>query len=90
MLGMTLVGLAFGVVAGPLVAGAFVASTYSCDAAPCDASGYVGAGLAMLLAPLFGVVFAVFGYRFALRYEKRRVPTPKSVHDSTKPKRSSI
>lgn len=69
---MTLAGLVFGVVAGPIAAGAFVASTYSCNAAPCDAGGYVGAGLTMLLIPLFGAVFAVLGYKFALRHEKRR------------------
>ena len=69
---MTLGGLVFGIAASFVVASIFVAFTYSCDAGPCDAGSYVGAGLAIILAPFLSAIFAVMGYRLAMRYGRRR------------------
>jgi hypothetical protein len=70
-----LAGFLLGVIASPFIAGAFVAFTYSCKPGPgepCDAGGYVGMGLTILLAPILGSVFAVLGYWWAARRERRR------------------
>jgi hypothetical protein len=70
-----LAGLLFGVVASPFLAGAYVSATYSCQPGPgepCDAGAYVGIGLALLLAPLLGLVFGAVGYWLAARHERRR------------------
>ena len=70
-----LAGFLLGVIASPFIAGAFVAFTYSCESGPgepCDAGGYVGMGLTILLASIFGFVLAGIGYWWAARHERRR------------------
>jgi len=68
-------GFVLGLVASVFVAGAYVSATYSCQPGPgepCDAGGYVGMGLAILLAPILGLAFAALGYWLVLRQQRRR------------------
>jgi len=72
---IALFGFVIGVVASVFVVGAYVSATYSCQPGPgepCDAGGYVGMGLAILLAPILGFAFAALGYWLALRQQRRR------------------
>jgi uncharacterized protein YneF (UPF0154 family) len=71
----TLAGLVLGVVIGIFTAGLYVQVTYSCQPSPldpCDAGAYVGMGIAIFLAPVFGVTLGVLGYWLAARYVRRR------------------
>lgn len=71
----SLLGVLLGAVVGIVAAGLYVSATYSCQPSPidpCDAGAYVGMGLALLLAPVFGVIFGGMGYWLAARYVRRR------------------
>ncbi|MCS3808913.1 hypothetical protein [Xanthomonas sp. 4461] len=63
-----------GAVASVVLASTYVNASYSCQPAPgepCDAGGYAGLSLAILLTPVLGLSFALFGYWLIVRYQRR-------------------
>ena len=65
-----LVAFAAGVFVSFVAAWLYVQSTYTCHPGPlepCDAGVYVGIGLAIMLSPILGTIFAFAAHRLIIR-----------------------